>query len=68
MCTLCGRISATHFPKCKKCNNFCDRKLKFGKNVGTYINYYGLKFQLKISSGSRDNRAEVRVTKKICAQ
>ena len=54
-CTLCGGISATHFPKSKKHIYFCDRKLKFGTVVGTYVYYFGLKFQLDIFSGSGDN-------------
>ena len=53
--TLCGGISATHFPKSKKHIYFCDRKLKFGTVVGTYVYYFGLKFQLDIFSGSGDN-------------
>ena len=53
--TLCGGISATHFPKSKKHIDFCDRKLKFGTVVGTYVYYFGLKFQLDIFSGSGDN-------------
>ena len=62
--TLCGGISATHFPASKKYLRFYDRKLKIYTVIATYIQYIGLKFQLDISNSYGDNPAEVRVTEK----